>query len=360
MGSPGALKDLRIAYEPISGDLKQPADRRRFCSYAARRGLQFSTKGETGKTDVVVLSQLADLSKWVRNGKANTKVIFDFIDSYLAEDPWSFRPLFRGVAKFAFRRTRYLWFSYRKLLVEVCRLADAVICATEEQKAAISPFCPNVHVILDFQEKDVTAVKRDYSRGPCFNILWEGLPGNLVMFRELAGVLEQLQSRHPFALHLITDLCYPIGLYNLLPRPTKRLARDVFGHLSSVYLYEWNRFMFSHIATVCDMAVIPTPMNVGNFVGKPANKLLLFWRMGLPVLTSPTPAYRRAMVEAGLDMTCVGPEEWLNKLESYMQNEGARKRAGQLGMHYAKTYYNDESIARQWDTVFDSVGFPVK
>lgn len=351
---------MEIFYESITANLTKPSDRRRFCAYAAHRGLQFSTEGDPLKADVVVLSEGADLSKWIRIRKRNPRIVFDFIDSYFAEETMSLRPVFRGIAKFTFGRTRYLHWNYRKLLIDICRLADAVICTTNEQRMAISEFCPNVHIILDCQEADVLAIKTDYSSGACFNIIWEGLPVNLVTFRLLVPVLEQLQLRIPCALHLITDLHYPMGLGTLFPRPTQQLTRSLFGRVSHVYLYEWNQFLFAHLCKACDLAVIPLPLNMGQFVGKPANKLHLFWRIGLPVLTSPTPAYRIAMEEAGLDMTCDSPEEWLKKLEYYMQNPEVRKRAGQQGKLYADTRYSDEAMVRRWDAVFESIGFPVK
>jgi len=37
--------------------------------------------------------------------------------------------------------------------------------------------------------------------------------------------------------------------------------------------------------------VIPAVLGEPMFAGKPENKLLLFWRMGMPVITSSTAAY---------------------------------------------------------------------
>jgi len=351
---------MKIVYDPVSANLQQPSDRRRFCAYAARRSRAFSTDGNAGAdADVLVLSEGADLSRWVAAGKGRAKIVFDFIDSYLAEDAWSWRRNLRGVAKFAVRRTRRLHLSYRQLLIDTCRLADAVVCATEEQKKAISAYCPNVHVILDFQEADVWSIKSDYRRRPCFNLVWEGLPGNLTTFRPLVPALRQLQARQPLALHLITTLQYPLGLGTLLPRPTQRLAVRVFEGLKNVHLYDWNSLTLSPLAAACDLAVIPIPLEIGMMAGKPANKLHSFWRMALPVLTSATPAYLSSMRGAGLAMACSQPEEWLAKLEYYMGNEGARRDAGQQGKRYADAMYGDEAMASRWDGVFASIGFPL-
>lgn len=347
---------MRIFYSPVSADLSRPGDRRRFCGYAARRGYSFATTGPANESDVVVLSLAADLSQWARPRQNGPKVVLDFVDSYLAEDPRSMRSRLRGVAKFVFGRNRRLHLSYRRLLIDACRCADAVVCSTEEQKAAIAPYCPNVHVILDFQEADVRCVKTEYARKGCFNLVWEGVAENLVTFRDLVPILRDLRSREKIALHLITDLRYPLGLGSLFPRETKGLAERVFGKLDGIYLYEWNSTMLGPVVTACDLAVIPIPLEIGLLAGKPANKLHLLWRMGLPVLTSATPAFRRAMDGVGLDMACANPEDWRKKLRNYLASEEARREGGQRGRRYADTRYGDEAMARLWDRVFMSIG----
>ena len=58
-------------------------------------------------------------------------------------------------------------------------------------------------------------------------------------------------------------------------------------------------------------------------MGKPENKLGLLWRMGMPVVTSATPAYTRAMNEAGQSLTCKDDAEWMSKLENLILDEQA-------------------------------------
>jgi glycosyltransferase involved in cell wall biosynthesis len=187
-----------------------------------------------------------------------------------------------------------------------------------------------------------------------FNLVWEGLALNLGTFREIAPVLRAMRERHRIALHLVTDLECPRGSMHYLKRPTKPLARSILG-MDDFYLYEWNAALLPTICTACDLAVIPIPMSAPFLRGKPENKLVLFWRMGLPVVTSATPAYERAMAGAGLSMTCRTPEDWVAALTRLLDDESARRDAGQRGRAHANAAYGEERIVRQWDDALASV-----
>ena len=344
---------LRIGYSTLRDDPSGPGDRRRFLSYAARRELAWETARPGVRYDVVVSSMGGDLSVWSRLPRT-TKLVLDMVDSYLAEPGWNARAAFRGLFKYTLRHTRRLHLDYRGLIEATCRRADAVICTTEEQRKSILEFCPNVHVILDFQSEAARRVKTEYSRGEEFHLVWEGLGQNVRTFRDFAAAFRSLAARHRLALHLVTDLEYPRGSTSYWMRPTRDLVHDLFGR-DRVFLHEWNADMLSVVCTACDLAVIPIPLDAPFLRGKPENKLVLFWRMGLPVLTSATPAYDRAMQGAGLAMTCRTQAEWVASLERVLGDEAARRHAGQRGLAYAQEAYSEASLQLKWDEVFESV-----
>lgn len=345
----------RIGYVPMTEDFSAPGDRRRFVYYARSRGLDFEIADPNREYDVVVLSQAADLSRWIRYDGG--RIVFDFIDSYLAET--GIRTVLRGAAKYAFRQTRYLHLDYRELLRKMSEKSHAIICSTEAQRKDLLEHCRNVHVILDVHTAAVKNVKSDFARGSVFNLVWEGLPGNIVTFEPIADALRRLQERHPIALHLITDIERPAALRNVGRLPTKRLVRRVLSGIDDVYLYEWNEELFSTICTACDLAIIPIPLDKPIFAGKPENKLVLFWRMNVPVVTSATPAFVGAMSAAGLSMTCEQPSDWLQLLERYMADESLRREAARAGYAHATTEYSEERLLERWDDVFESIGVNV-
>ena len=344
------LNKLRIGYVSASSDMSHPADRRGFCHYAKRRHIRFNKASATERYDIVVVATSADITLWQRLAR-HTKLVFILSDSYLAGNMVGFREIFRGTAKFLARQHKFFQPNYRYSLKKICMESAAVLCATEEQRELLGEFCSNVHVIFDFHDDVVCQVKDDYRAKKPFKLVWEGLPENLTTFMTIRDVLTELRKRHEIALHIVTDVEYPLGLRHFGKLPTKKLIRKLFD-FEEVYLYEWNEPMLATIVTGCDLALIPIPPDVPIFAGKPANKLLLFWRMGVPVVTSATPAYVREMRAAGLDMACASKEEWFNKLAHYISDEDARRETARRGNAYVATRYSEEALLSRWDNLF--------
>ena len=241
----------------------------------------------------------------------------------------------------------------------ICRRADAVICSTKEQAVDIKPFCQNVHLVLDIQKSVVNRAKEDYSSGLPFNLVWEGLPSNITQLNQIKDVLKNLDKDRPLILNIVTDpeqsrLSGRFGwifgrIYSI------DLARKIFD---SVELHIWDESTCSDIIRNCDLAVIPIDLSDPFAFGKPENKLLLFWRMGMPVVTSATPAYSRAMEAVGAeDLACVSDKEWLTAIEQMMDDETMRHDVGQAGKEYADSFYSEEVLLASWDAMFSSIGF---
>lgn len=346
------LSRLRIGYVPCSPDLLQPGDRRRFCYFARERGLRFEIANPTETYDLVILSERADLTQWSELPPHRGKLIFDLIDAYLAIPESDIKNSLRGIAKFATRQWKRPKLSFHGMVEQMCRRADAVVCSTAEQKRLISALNSNVHVILDIHSEVTRHLKGDYSAKAPFKLVWEGQAGNLDAFVPLMPMLESLSTTHPFTLHLITDLEYFQYLGSLWRRSTKKLIASEWPR---TYLYEWNDLMASAVITNSDLAIIPVRMDHPLTVGKAPNKLLLLWRMGMPVITSATPAYQELMTEAGLRMTCSSEQEWLRVLTSYLSDQELRYKAGHSGREIAEKIYGEKQMLSRWQDVIKSV-----
>ncbi len=345
------LSGLRIGYVPYSESLDQPGDKRRFCYYAKRRNIGFEIAKPSESYDLVIVSELGDLSVWSEYDKGNAKVVYDLIDSYLAIPRWDPKGIFRGLAKYVAGQSRYLRLNHWKAIESMCRRADAVVCTTVEQKRDISKFCENIHMILDVHPM-YNKIKTDYSACEVFNFVWEGLPQNIQSFYAIRDVLESLKTKHKFALHLVTALRYGQYMGKYWKRHTIDIARKLFD---DVYLYDWNEQLCPSIICQCDMALIPLFLDDPFALGKPEDKLLLFWRMGMPTVVSATPSHERSMKSVGLSMACSTEEEWEKTLEKYMGDEGARREAGNRGKSFVEKNYNEEIKLSQWDNLVESV-----
>ena len=350
-----SMKNLKIGYGSISNSFSTPQDRRRFGFWASSRGIQYEQADPSKPYDLVILTQMADLSRWVRYPYKHSKIVFDFVDSYLAVPSSDWRGLFRGIAKYISRQNRYLHLDHCGLLIAMCRRADAVVCATEEQKQEILKYCPEVFINLDDQSEFSGKKKSSYACGPTFNLFWEGQGGNIWTFNCIRSAIEKIETRHEIAIHMMTDLEYALGLGNIGCRHANKTMKKIFPK-TNVYLYQWNPHTISALATACDMMVIPIPLDNPIYSSKAANKLLMSWRMGLPAVVSATPAYVREMQKAGINnMSCSSTEEWIGGLSRLIEDERARLQSAEKGYSYVADEYSSERILSKWDKIFATV-----
>jgi hypothetical protein len=355
MNSPHAcdLRNLRVGYVPISKTLDSPGDKRRFAYYAAKRHLNVEIADPSKNYDVVVITQNADLSIWSQYDPARAKIVYDLIDSYLSIPRFNIKGSMRGLAKFLSGQSRHLKLDHWKAIGEMCSRADAVVCSTQEQQVDILKLCSNVHIILDAHMGVARKVKTDYSANRPFRLVWEGLPQNLGSLKLLRPVLDQLRRHHPVEVHIVTDPSYYRYLGKYWKTNTLQEARRI---LPDIHFHEWKESSCADIICSCDLAIIPLDLSNRFAAGKPENKLLLFWRMAIPVVTSATPAYVRAMKAAGMNYTARDETEWLSILSNLIVDVNSRQQAGLKGKAFVDSQLSESCLLARWDLLFDSLG----
>ncbi|MBT5400149.1 hypothetical protein HOL24_06365 [bacterium] len=347
------MNDIKIGYVALNSDLHvSPGDYRRFVYYAKSKGIKFDQATVGKKYDLVILSQGADVSLW--KDYPHGVVVYDLIDSYLSLPRNNIKALLRGFMKYILGKNEKLYFSYWHLIQKMCQRSDMVLCSTVEQKDEISPFCKNVPIILDFHDDVVRDYKSDYCIGEKIKIVWEGLPSNLYQLKFIRKVLLTLSRKYNIELHVITDLSSTVlfGKYNLTS--TESRVKKIF---TNSVVHKWSKESFSEIACQCDIAVIPIDTAFILNRNKPENKLLLFWRMGIPTITSSTPAYSRTMQGAGLDLACDSDNDWLKNIEKLIKYKQDREISAIKGSAYADKEFGTKKILDEWDKAFRSVGF---
>lgn len=349
-----SLRDLRIGYVPYGETLSLPGDSRRFVYYAKKRGIKFELANPKNEYDLVILSGRADISVWNHYPKA--KLVYDLIDSYLAVPRSDVKGRLRGLFKFISRQSHYLQLDYWKAIGAMCARADAVVCSTHEQRADIMRYCANVHVILDAHMGVTRSTKINYSAHTPFKLVWEGLPHTLHSLSLIQPAIERLSQKYPIELHVITDREHYRYLSQFYKINTQKKLHKIFP---KAHFHDWTASNFADIACECDLAVIPLRLSDPFASGKPENKLLLFWRMGIPVITSATPAYMRAMQSAGLDLAVQDEQGWYIAIEKLLQNEALRHQAGKLGKDYTEQQFSESILLSKWDALFESLGFSV-
>ncbi|QNI95407.1 glycosyl transferases group 1 family protein [Synechococcus sp. A15-127] len=350
------LHNARIGYVPSSNSLMSPGDKRRFPYYASKRNIKFEIANASKEYDIVVLTQSADITFWSKHCSPSTRIVYDLIDSYLAIPKTNLKGWLRGPAKYISGQNKYLRFNYWNSIEDMCVRSDAVICSTSEQSTDISKFCSNSHVILDSHMDVARKVKTNYISSRPFRLVWEGLPQNAVTLKILKPVLDCLSKQFPIELHIITDPTYKKYLGKFWHVNTYQAVQSI---TPNIYFHEWIQSNCADIICSCDLAVIPLDLSDSFAAGKPENKLLLLWRMGMPVVTSPSPAYVRAMAAANLNYTAKDEADWLSILSKLICDQDLRQQAGISGKAYVDREFSESKQLSRWDSVFQSLGFHV-
>jgi glycosyltransferase involved in cell wall biosynthesis len=344
--------DLKVGYIPMARDFfSEPGDYRRFSRYAEIKGINYELAEFDKIYDVVVVTQKADITLW-RNYQ-NGIVIYDLTDSYLSIPKTNIKALLRGFVKYIAGQHYKLEFDYWKTVQRMCARADVVICTTEEQRNEILPYCTKVPIILDYFDSVVQNEKKEYQLDGAVKLVWEGMPSNLYQLKFIKSTLDRLSKKYNIELHVVTNLEYYKFLGKYLRTSAKKEVNKIF--INSVF-HEWEKETIFNIVRQCDIAIIPIDSSYSLTRSKPENKILFFWKMGVPVVASNIPSYIRAMNSAGLDYVCKDHYEWYDKIDTLISSSSLRKTTAYTGKKYANSVFSTEKITRKWNDAFNSVG----
>lgn len=349
---PAWLKDRRIAYVPYTDDYAAPGDRRRFVYWARERGVPIERPRKGQRYDLVVLSARADVTAWARTPRGGPVLAYDLIDSYLAIPPGA-EDLARGAGKWLLRQHAHLIPSYRSAVEAMCARADIVICSTPEQQAVLAAHARDVRPILDVHEEIAGPPPRPARQPGVLRLFWEGLPQNLRGFEgPFDEALRSLQDAYDIELHVVTDDSTPRWFGRLGRIRTTELVR---GLTITPVQHDWSPDALRDVAGRCDAGVIPLDLTDPLAAAKPENKLALMWRLGLPTVTSATPAYTRVMAAAGIDLTCRTATDWTRCLRLLAEDDGERARSTELGMRYVAAHHSPEALLAKWDELVQDI-----
>lgn len=351
------LSDAGIGYASYSRDFSGPGDRRRFSAYARQRGLTYEYPDLKRDYDLVVITQNADLTGWTarkRREGDRLRLVMDLVDPYFEQKRLDER-LLKGIGRYLEGRDSRLSPDFLRTLKEVCRAADGVICSTPEQRETILEHNPNVEISFDWFDDELGAPKRDFVRNGRLKLVWEGQAGTLRGIQTLRGPLNALKDK--VELHVVTDPSVPRWYGRL---GTLRATELLAGIECPVRFTPWQKETFSGHITAADLALIPMAFSHPMFALKPENKLVLLWKLGMPVLTASTPAYRRAMGAAGLDLICETEREWTERLAALAEAPAdTLAELARRGHDHALGAYGEAAFRAPFDRMFSSVGFGI-
>jgi glycosyltransferase involved in cell wall biosynthesis len=343
---------LRVGYAPYDHDLEAPGDRRRFVAWARDRGIDFDVlDAPQADHDVAVVCTVADLTRW-RAAPPGLRVIYDVTDDYLGLPSHGWKNRARGVAKFLSGELSRPTLRYRELMADMCRRADVIVCTSEAQRIHVRRVAgdKDVPIILDCYDADWAGRKRDYQSAGAPRIAWEGLPFNVGTLAVVREALEGLPDELRPSIHVVTQPSFRPYARRFGTRSAEDVARRALPG-AEVVLHPWERDTVADVVAGCELAIIPLPLDDRFAAGKSAQKLLSLWALGMPVVTSATPAYEQAMEAAGLDLACRTTADWTRALTILLSDENARRSAAEAGRAYVEQHASREIMLSRWDNV---------
>lgn len=348
------MAKIKIGYVPNSPDLGHPADRRRIVYWAKKRGHEI-VLNLRDKHDVLVLSGRGDLTHWAEM-ENRPPLIIDLVDGYLGEERlW--RDWLRGAGKVVTGHNSGSPRPYRKIVSEACELAQAVVCETVEQRETILPFCKNTHTILDFHDEfPFIAFNEKVQSKNLPALMWEGLPFTAKGLLLLKNSFIEIAKLHPVSLEMVTDLEYPRFLGKYSYQSTEKILQSIPKTLGvSFKLTEWKIEAVVDASRRSHIAVLPLdPLGTLNPL-KAENRLLMMWRIGLPVLASPSLAYSRVMKDTRINGICRDSSDWQTKIIELTESIELRRETVERGQQYIRDTHSTEIVLDSWDKLFESV-----
>ena len=200
------------------------------------------------------------------------------------------------------------------------------------------------------------AYRGSNSGGNFPSLMWEGMPFTAKGLLLLEETFSEVSKTRPVSLDMVTDLTYPLFLGKYVYRGTENILGNIPRILEERFtLTKWSLAAVVATAKRSDLAVLPLdPAGTLNPL-KAENRLLMMWRIGLPVLTSPSLAYNRVMAQTELDGVCASPTEWNQKVVEMIESPELRQRAVERGQQYIRDTHSEKIVLQAWDKLFESV-----
>jgi hypothetical protein len=352
---PEFMQKLKIGYWPLSQNLDSAGDRRRLIFWAQARGHVVITD-LSQNVDVIVASENSDFNSLFFS-KKRVPIIFDLVDAYLSPQSPS-NDLARGIAKRLSGQISGGLRPFSHHIRDFCLNSNAVICSSIEQAQVIQSYNTNTHVILDSHE-EIPFVDVFKARPPDIGrsrILWEGQPATIRGVRSISAVLVELSKTSNLNIDFVTDEKYYRLLNKYFETNTTSLLKKVLAPISEqVNITPWTPKNLVESAKRSDIAMIPIDLSVPMQRLKPENRLLIMWRLGLPCLTSPSPAYVRVGAHTSLTVACNNSQEWIENFDRLLKEPDYSKSIVIAGQNYLRENHNRTVLLNKWDLAFESV-----
>lgn len=351
--------DEVIGVVPHAAGMTGAADRRRLGCWSLARQRQLEI-GSPEACRVVVLPPLVDHAAWLAwRRRKDRRLVLNVVDFRYLQEALDSRRGLGQVARDAGRtllygqgRSRFLPPPYSRRLGKMLQAADIVVTSNAEHASFLAKFGIESRSILDCHEEIPMLKVRQDADLRSLRLLWEGKLATLPFLSELKPALTELARSMPIEVTLCTDL-YDYRWANRFGKITPtELLRDMTGVPGlTIRVIPWSPSSLAAAAQCSHAAVLPVSAEDETAWMKAENRAMVMWRLGLPVLMSATPAYRRVAAESATDGVVLQAGQWLPHLQLLLDDTWRRQQA-LAGQRYVTVKHSPEMLHAAWDDVF--------
>ena len=353
----------KISYIPFSQNSANLGyDKRNILLYSKLSNTKIDEFTHSENSEIVILPPSFDPTDTSIFNYKNKKIIYQLVDDYLSVSAFSFKNIFRGVINYILGKGKKICFNYKKQQENLCKLSDAIICSSEDQKKKIEKFNKNCHIFFEGNFHISDAKNNALINSDTTRLVWEGRAENLNNLSIISEAFIKLSKKYKIELHIISD--YDFKRFFFFRMSSIKLLKKIFGELfqlnttfkkSNVFFHQWNKNFVSSIIKSCDFAIIPLDVNNKFLFGKSMNKLILMWRNEIIALTSPIASYKNLSKSIDIEFCCKNSDEWFKKIENLILNNKNKEIHMKKIKKIINDKYSEEKFIEQWNKVIQSV-----
>jgi len=217
---------------------------------------------------------------------------------------------------------------------EFWKKCDGIVTGSKEQARIFAAY--NKHVVdivdpVDLNEYNTVKIHKSRSLPV---VVWEGTADNLPYLRVCAKPLSLLIKEGIISLKVVTDRYRNSRYWGT--KDNRKLMRKM--GLKGEFV-EWQLTTFAKELAHADIGIAPLPSYDPFAFTKPANKILGYMAIGLPVVASGTPAYKEILSKGKFGFVAENELEWYQALKRLAQDPYLRQEMGKSGRSFILKEY---------------------
>jgi len=351
--------NMVVGYLPQSKNGEGPTDRRRggrIAKELAQHGFKISSYdpiSDQNIYDIIIIAGLNNIDSIIsdRLKRSNTYFILDLSDALCLSAGPHLRIISRVMRRIREVGTKlFETETYLGKIGKLSALCDVITVGSTMQAEVFSKYNKNIVVIPDILDEEYGGRYKKVTQDKVCRLVWEGFAENILHFNTIRRALAILSSQYQVELLVYCN--------EQIPKYFKH-AGSVRKYLSTfqckTIFSTWHRETYVEDLLKGDIGIIPIDLKNKFAAAKPVNKLNIMRMVGLPVIVTPTVAYKEAIREGVDGFLASNTQEWVNKIGHLIKDANLRERIGKAGRKRAFKEASFSKIWNQWLKVFLSL-----